>query len=325
MPDDTNHDMAAQTPSYELDVSREISTDFLEEAHGALYQARIKQLALDFKDDGYDLSTTYAFGPGSVSLVIRAPDPETLQDLARAAETLGHELPDPQPRPHDVRDQDPIGHHGDLPVQHTLTVGLSRRIADAITDLMRGSLISAPARNDLKIFASELWADAYKRAKHAGQGLPQSVSFETWAEGVASSLTHRTGLSPAEVEAVLLEHLAPYEDPETYLDGYPSCLIFSSPGQTRDLLYCLYSPAWDMSNLVAPELLCVVEPEIDPYVIGLTGLPGALPEGLQEGLPGRTLAFHDRPALEDFGCGTPDDLRRLHATITDATTRTTAH
>lgn len=48
MPDDTNHDTAAQQPSYELDVSREISTDFLQEAHGALYQARVKQLAIDF-------------------------------------------------------------------------------------------------------------------------------------------------------------------------------------------------------------------------------------------------------------------------------------
>lgn len=195
--------------------------------------------------------------------------------------------------------------------------------------IMRGSLVNAPARNDLKIFASELWANAYKRAKHASQRLPPSLAFEAWAEGVASSLTQRTGLSPTEAEAVLLEHLAPYEDPETYLDGYPSCLVFSSPGQTRDFLYCLYSPAWDTSNLVAPELLCVVEPELDPYVIGLTGmpgaLPGALPEDLQEGLPGRRLAFQDRPALEDFGCATPEDLRRLHATITEATTRTTAH
>ena len=88
-----------QTTGYEVDVRREISTDFLEEAHGALYQARVQGLARDLSEEGYDLKISYRFGPGTVSLIVGAARPEPLHELASAVSALGYELPEPYERP----------------------------------------------------------------------------------------------------------------------------------------------------------------------------------------------------------------------------------
>lgn len=311
--------------TYELDIAREISTDFLEETHGALYQARIQQLARDFKEDGYDLSLSYAFGPGTVSLIISAPYPETLHALSAAAEALGHELPEPEAR---------LGHTPDeldalrtrqgcenvaqenLHVEHVVTVGLSHRLAGAIADLMRGSLISSAARNDLKIFASQLAEDAHRRVRIANQAPQATVPYERWVVAAATELARRVQLTPSEAEDILLEQLVSYKAPDSHLDGYPACLSLPAFGslelETRDLIHSLYDAAWNKSNCIAAEIFRSAEPEGEPYVIGLYGAPK------------RRLAFYDHPAVTDLACSTPEDLYRLHAAITTAIATTAA-
>ena len=130
--------------AYEVDVRREFSEDFLEDAHGALYQARVQGFVRDLVEEGYGLDISYRFGVGTVSLVVGAAQPEPLHELASAASALGHELPEPYER----TDRSPeeldgirsgqAGGYRDLEVGHWLTAGLSHRLAGAMADMMRG-------------------------------------------------------------------------------------------------------------------------------------------------------------------------------------------
>lgn len=85
--------------TYEIDVAREVSTDFLREARDAIYQEEMKRLAKDFAGAGYGITTLHRFGPRTVSLVLAATDPEPLHALAAAAQEIGYELPEPTERP----------------------------------------------------------------------------------------------------------------------------------------------------------------------------------------------------------------------------------
>ncbi|MGI9048804.1 MAG: hypothetical protein ACR2GU_05460 [Rubrobacteraceae bacterium] len=139
---------------------------------------------------------------------------------------------------------------------------------------------------------------------------PAGFPYEKWLVAAATELARRTDLTPIQAEVVLLEHLAPYEAPDSHLDGYPVCLALPSFGslepETRDLLYALYDAAWDKSNYPAAEVFRGAEPEGEPYVIGL--------HGTQK----RRLTFHDHPAVTDLACSTSKDLHRLHTAITTA-------
>ena len=168
MTDERNLAMA-----YEVDVRREISEDFLEDAHGALYQARVQDLVRDLVEEGYDLNMSYRFGPGTVSLIVGAAHPEPLHELASVVSALGYELPEPYER----TDQSPeeldgirarqAGGYRDLEVSHRLTADLSHRLAGAMADVMRGELISSASRADLKSFANDLDENAYREERLA--------------------------------------------------------------------------------------------------------------------------------------------------------------
>ena len=84
--------------AYEVDIRREISEDFLEDGHGALYQARVQGFVRDLVEEGYDLDISYRFGVGTVSLIVGAARPEPLHELASAVSAFGHELPEPYER-----------------------------------------------------------------------------------------------------------------------------------------------------------------------------------------------------------------------------------
>ena len=171
--DDEQNQTTDQTTGYEVDVRREISTDFLEEAHGALYQARVQYLARDLREEGYDLKISHRFGPGTVSLIVGAARPEPLHELASAVSTLGYELPEPyeptdrSPEELDTLRSGQAGGYRDIEVAHRLTAGLSHGLAGAMADLMRGELISSASRADLKSFANDLDENAYREERLA--------------------------------------------------------------------------------------------------------------------------------------------------------------
>ena len=174
----TDHDA-----TYEMDVSRETSTDFLEDASGAILQARVEKLAEGAKAEGADVSISYRFGPGTISLVISAEDPEPLQDLARAAMlSFGYELPEPEGRLGPTPEDDDTGALGLIEgregapppvIELSMDAALALRTGNAVAALMRGSLMSAASRNDIKVLASELRAKALRAAHPSrGQGSP---------------------------------------------------------------------------------------------------------------------------------------------------------
>lgn len=168
--------------TYEIAVSREHSTDFLEEARGALLQAQVERLAEQMTAEDALLSIARRFGPGSVSLVISAGDPEQLWELAdEALCSFGYELPEPDTSlGHTPEELDALcdgaagadrgADRGATPqVDISMGAPLAHRAGNAIADLMRGSLISPASRNDLKVLASELQEKAFRAARRSGE------------------------------------------------------------------------------------------------------------------------------------------------------------
>lgn len=168
--------------THEIDVLREHSTDFLEDAAGATLQARVERLAGQMTAEGVDLAVHYRYGPGSISLVVSAGDPEPLQDLAHAAmASFGYELPEPDhrlgptPEERDAAAASLFEAREGAPrpsIELSMDAALALRISNAIADLMRGSLISAPSRNDIKALASELGGLALRAARAGGGPRP---------------------------------------------------------------------------------------------------------------------------------------------------------
>lgn len=156
--------------TYEVELSREPSTDFLEDARGAILQAQIEQLALDLRAEGHDLSISYRFGPGTIHLVVSSPDPAELDRFAHTAmSSQGYELPDPDHRlGHSPEAGERSALHEELKgtsVSLSVEGPLALRLANAIADLMRGTLISATTRNDLKFLAQDLQRKAFRAAR----------------------------------------------------------------------------------------------------------------------------------------------------------------
>lgn len=309
--------------TYELDVARDVSTDFLVDARGAICQAEIESLVGDFQNDGYAIDTSYRFGAGTVSLVLAANDPETLHAVSAAADELGYELPEPHERlghtPEELYDLrtfksgSGIDNEDHLVVEHALHVRTCRQLSGAIEDLMRGHQISPASRRNLQTFANSLVREAYKREedKKRSRETPPGVAYEKWAITAASELAYQCGLDLGKAEEILLAKLAPYDDPnnvESYLIGYPETLATASyegpEPATRDLLWTLYNAAWDKTGLSAPEIFCGADPDTEPFIIGLHG-----PRK-------RKLVFTDHPDLYQLSCATREDLHELHHRLT---------
>ena len=315
--------------TYELDIVRELSMDFLADARGAIYQAEIESLAADFRNDGYAIDTSYRFGPGTVSLVLTAPDPESLHALSAAAEELGYELPEPDERlGHTPEELDSLRteqsrsvvDEANLVVEHSLDVHAIRQVSGTIVDLMRGHQISPASHRNLQSFVNSLMRGDYRRVEHEqrARNTQPELRYEQWATTAASELVKEEcfGLTLHKAEEVLLEKLAPHDDPEDidcYLIGYPECLAISSyegpEPATRELLWALYNAAWDTDGLPAAEIFCGAEPDAEPFVIGLYGSRD------------RELAFYAHPDLRDLSCATKEDLQDLHARLARTTSK----
>lgn len=301
---------------YEIDISHEHTTNHLQEIRGVVLQQQMYQLAQDFRDDGYDLRRLYRYGPGTVSLIIYAPDPEDLRRFAHAAlESYGYELPDiderlgQSPEEADYLRNEAVAAVADKDVHLTLNTSLALRLANNISGLLRGNLISSGSRNDLKVLASELQEKAFRNHQRPTNG---PVSYESWALATAADLAGHLGADLRAAERLLLENLAPHHEPgepDSYLNGYPEYVVGLTPGAigsaTRDLLWCLYHNAWNTESAEAPQLFCTDDPDSGIHVIGLMGYPE------------RRLAFYDQPDLTSLSCATPEDLRDLHRSLSD--------
>ena len=80
---------------YRTTVSRQPSLDFLEDAQGAILQAQVFSVANEMFGPFGPVTATTRIEEGEVRLVLTAPDPEHLADLAETVMLRhGHELPD---------------------------------------------------------------------------------------------------------------------------------------------------------------------------------------------------------------------------------------
>lgn len=79
---------------YQIEISRESSSDFTQDAREAIFQAQIEADANDLvRLSGKDLTVSYKTS-GKTSLILTAKDPEDFHQLRTMAEYRGYELPD---------------------------------------------------------------------------------------------------------------------------------------------------------------------------------------------------------------------------------------
>ncbi len=87
-------------PTYRTTIARAPSTDFLEDAHGAILQAQVLAVAQEMSGTLCPIEAVTRIEEGEVRLILSAPDPAHLHDLSDAVMVrYGHELPDEEEVP----------------------------------------------------------------------------------------------------------------------------------------------------------------------------------------------------------------------------------
>ena len=244
--------------TYEIALTREISTDFLREARDAIYQEEMQRLAKDFTDAGYGIKILHRLGPGTVSLILTATDPEPLHALAAAAGEIGYELPEPAERPASAVPDSPgttedagpvvpyerwvLATAAELSFNTGIGVVVGLEKAETIV-LERLAPHEDPAEPDSYLvgYPECLASTSYEGPEPVTRDLLRSLYYSAWDKSGFSAPDVLTGAPPEEDPYVVGLYLAskPSENPKRTLAFYdrpdPKDLACSVPEDLRAL------------------------------------------------------------------------------------------